>query len=129
MIPISHDKIDFATENWAIVPEPPEYASLPFYLTPETEIDGFLVVVSEKRTYSVDLTVHEISGRYADGRLLAFTSKYLTAYIKCDGCSMVEFDPEGLHLCGVASWQEHMKLMEHVYKFAFRLMERDSEWD
>ncbi len=129
MTPISHDQIKFYTDEFLDAVAPPEYAGKAFYLTPETEIDGFLVVVDYAKEAVVNLIVHEIGGRYADGVLLVDTLPYMTAHIKYDGCSNVDFCPEGLHLCGVGSWQDHIQLMEHVYKFAFQLMGKEHDWN
>lgn len=44
-------------------------------------------------------------------------------YIKFDGCTHVNFE-KNLHLCGGASYVEHILLMKHIYEKASVLIER-----
>lgn len=127
---IDHDAIVFTSENnMSRDTVPAEYRHCTWYLTPETEIDGFLIVVHHADSGSAELFVHEITGRYQNGTHGADVERYLSALIKCDGCSHVTFNPHGLHLCEAPSWQDHIHLMEQLYKFAFELMKRPCDWE
>ena len=50
---------------------------------------------------------------------------YLEGHVKWDGCSEIDMGQE--HWCGPLEWKAHCALLEHVYKRAFELMQREPE--
>jgi hypothetical protein len=100
----------------------------------------FRATVEELASHWVEFSVREIVG-YEEGDkakpLFDHPDSgpgeiYLSATIKWDGCSHVNFGEEGyLHLCGAESWQRHCRLMEWLYKSAIELLPQlgdESPW-
>ena len=80
-------------------------------------VPKFLAKVTESSDVHIDLNVWEVVGWDKNLELLIDEEIYCIAYIKWDGCSNIEF-PEGVHLCGKSSYEEHCKLLMSLFDFA-----------
>lgn len=109
----------------------------PIFVAEITELDWYCVTF---KVFSVSAWFPDENGKYTYDKLEEeYYRPYLSAYIKWDGCSHVDFgEPENkgrdgyLHLCGVDAWKEHVGLMEWLYKEASRLIEnfdRSEFWE
>lgn len=98
----------------------------------------FIVEVSKSESHFVDFNVYT-NVKWGMGDPEPFEKDdYLGCSIKWDGCSHFHFGEEEdrgrdgyLHICGLHSYYEHVKLMEFLYEKAFELMEKeplDGNW-
>jgi hypothetical protein len=110
------------------------------FLLGDEDYTQFIVECTKKTDYVVDFRVYD-SIHWAFGEDEPFEKElYLSCSIKWDGCSHFWFGeeedgkPDGyLHICGLGSYYDHVKLMAYLYEKAFELMERepldDEHWD
>lgn len=97
-------------------------------------VDGaFRVRIDEKppilRDVVFDASVDEVTGWLSgEARTPAEFEPFLKIMIKWDSCSHVWYgDGDGdayLHLCGVADFVKHARLMKELYELAFQHMGR-----
>lgn len=93
------------------------------YFPSDAPLARFVVTVTEKAEHYVKLDARRVTAWEADSDAVADTEPYLSASVKWDGGSHVEFDSGGdvggyMHLCGVSAWRDHCQMMEWLFKTA-----------
>lgn len=97
----------------------------------------FEIMANDISETSVNFDVYEITSWSADDKYTPLDKElYLTAYMKWDNCNHFWFgEKDGddgkqdgyLHICGAESMENHLRLMEYLYSYAFKLMDRNPE--
>ena len=78
----------------------------------------FYLVVNKLEDYYAVVSVFEVSSWYDDETKSYDEGElYLTAHIKWDGCSHINFSEDGYkHLCGKHYWKELGEMMLSLYE-------------
>jgi hypothetical protein len=95
---------------------------------------GFVINFTNIEEHYVSFEVEEVVAYELGDKQNYESQLYLTGTIKWDSCSHFWFgerengEQDGyLHICGVKSFEKHIKLLEFLYKKAFELMNRQPE--
>ena len=69
----------------------------------------FIAEIRELTDYHMTIDVYQITAQDEDfNDYIEDGERYMSAYIKWDGCSSITFD-DPLHLCGKHSWEKEIK--------------------
>lgn len=87
------------------------------------EDDGFPLFLVERMENgygdcAFNFVVYEVVSWDMDGKP-GDIEKYMSGYIKWDGCSHVDFGEGGyIHLCGKVCWERHAQIVLRLYDYA-----------